>query len=226
MKRSEINALMRESLAFFRSCGFSLPPFAAWSPDTWRRMGPEADEIRDCRLGWDLTDFGLGDFAKTGLLIFTIRNGHPKDRRYLKGYCEKIMIVNEEQVTPMHFHWQKCEDIIVRGGGNLMVQLYNADAKEGLADTPVCFSTDGVGRSVKAGEIVRLTPGESITIPHHLYHDFTVEPGTGPVLLGEVSMCNDDVNDNRFYEPLGRFSTIEEDEPPYRLLCNEYPPAE
>ena len=42
---------------------------------------------------------------------------------------------------------------------------------------------------------------------------------------GEVSMCNDDNCDNRFYEPLGRFPTIEEDEPPYRLLCNEYPPA-
>ena len=28
-----------------------------------------------------------------------------------------------------------------------------------------------------------------------------------------------------FYEPLGRFPTIEEDEAPYRLLCTEYPEA-
>ena len=31
-----------------------------------------------------------------------------------------------------------------------------------------------------------------------MYHDFSVEPGTGPVLLGEVSQCNDDNTDNRF----------------------------
>jgi len=46
------------------------------------------------------------------------------------------------------------------------------------------------------------------------------------VLLGEVSQCNDDNTDNRFNPPVGRFPIIEEDEPPYRLLCNEYPKAE
>ncbi len=45
------------------------------------------------------------------------------------------------------------------------------------------------------------------------------------MLIGEVSMCNDDNTDNRFLKPLGRFPTIEEDEAPYRLLCNEYPLA-
>ena len=78
---------------------------------------------------------------------------------------------------------------------------------------------------VSAGSQVRLIPGESITIYPYLYHDFEVEPGSGPVLLGEVSQCNDDNTDNRFYEELGRFPAIEEDEPPYRLLCNEYPAA-
>ena len=38
---------------------------------------------------------------------------------------------------------------------------------------------------------IRLTPGESIYIQQYLYHDFEVEPGTGDVLLGEVSQCND-----------------------------------
>ena len=52
-----------------------------------------------------------------------------------------------------------------------------------------------------------------------------MKPGTGDVLIGEVSMCNDDNTDNRFYESVGRFPEIEEDEPPYRLLCNEYPAA-
>jgi len=52
-----------------------------------------------------------------------------------------------------------------------------------------------------------------------------INRGSGAVLLGEVSQCNDDNTDNRFYEKVGRFPAIEEDEPPYRLLCDEYPPA-
>lgn len=75
------------------------------------------------------------------------------------------------------------------------------------------------------GTQIRLTPGESIYITQRLYHDFEVEPGTGDVLLGEVSQCNDDSIDNRFNPPMGRFPAIEEDEPPYRLLCTEYPAA-
>ena len=47
--------------------------------------------------------------------------------------------------------------------------------------------------------MVRLCPGESITIYPYMYHDFEVEKGSGPVLIGEVSQCNDDNTDNRFY---------------------------
>ncbi|MBP5216786.1 MAG: D-lyxose/D-mannose family sugar isomerase, partial [Bacilli bacterium] len=83
--------------------------------------------------------------------------------------------------------------------------------------------SDGRIYYVKAGENVRLKPGESLHIYQGLYHEFTPEKGTGDVLIGEVSQCNDDNNDNRFNPPAGRFPAIEEDEPPYRLLCNEYP---
>ena len=85
--------------------------------------------------------------------------------------------------------------------------------------------SDGRRYTVPAGTQVRLRPGESIHIYPRLYHDFSVVPGGGPVLLGEVSQCNDDNTDNRFNPPVGRFPAIEEDELPYRLLCNEYPAA-
>ena len=225
MKRSRINALLREAEAFMKSRSFHLPPWASWSPDDWRRAGPETDEIRDCALGWDLTDFARGDFEKLGLTLFTIRNGHPTDERYPKSYCEKIMIVGEDQVTPMHFHWTKWEDIINRGGGNLLIQMYNATDDEQLADTPVTVSIDGIRREVSAGEVVRLTPGESVSLTERCYHKFWGEPGKGKVLVGEVSLVNDDEGDNRFLEPLARFPEIEEDEPPLRLLCSEYPRA-
>ncbi len=65
-----------------------------------------------------------------------------------------------------------------------------------------------------------LEPGESITLPTRQYHKFWGEGSR--VLVGEVSNVNDDNIDNRFYEPVGRFPDIEEDEEPLYLLCNDY----
>ncbi|MFH1904232.1 MAG: D-lyxose/D-mannose family sugar isomerase [bacterium] len=224
MKRSEINNLMKRTLNFLEEQNFKLPPFAFWSPEEWGKKGKEVDEIKICMLGWDLTDFGSGEFHKTGLIMFTIRNGHNTNPRYMfKPYCEKILISEEDQVTPMHFHWNKVEDIINRGGGNLVIQLYNSTKDELLADTSVTVSIDGVKKTVEAGARITLVPGESICLPAKLYHKFWGEKGKGTVLIGEVSKVNDDNIDNRFYEKIGRFPEIEEDEKPLYLLFSEYP---
>jgi len=223
MKRSEINQLLRDTIQFCNEMKFNLPPFAFWSPLDWQSKNREYDEIRDNMLGWDVTDYGHGDFRNLGLILFTIRNGNLKNSQSLKTYAEKILISDEDQISPMHFHWAKMEDIINRGGGNLMVELYNADDQEGLAATPVTANIDGRCYEVPAGSVVQLKPGESITLPPRQYHKFWAEKGFGKVLIGEVSMVNDDVNDNRFFEPMGRFPKIEEDEQPLHLLCNEYP---
>jgi D-lyxose ketol-isomerase len=221
LKRSEINVIMRQADAFIREMGFYLPPFAHWTPKDWATKGEEVREIVDNQLGWDITDFGRGDYEKCGLLLFTLRNGNPKNWGTMgKLYAEKIMVVGVDQVTPTHFHWNKSEDIINRGGGKLVIQLYNPTEDEDLADTDVTVSTDGVKRVVKAGGIVALSPGESITLPTRLYHKFW--GAESRVMVGEVSMVNDDTTDNRFYEPTGRFPKIEEDEPPLFLLCNDY----
>jgi D-lyxose ketol-isomerase len=179
-------------------------------------------EIVERGLGWDITDFGSGDYRKIGLAVFTIRNGHPENLKRMRGklYCEKVLVVGVDQVTPMHFHWTKTEDIINRGGGNLVIQLYNATPDEGLADTDVTVSIDGVQRTVPAGGKVVLTPGESITLVDHCYHEFWAEGS--PVLAGEVSLVNDDTADNRFYRPVGRFPEIVEDVPPLYLLVQDY----
>ena len=178
-------------------------------------------------LGWDITDFGQGDFQKTGFSLVTIRNGNQKMQDvYKKPYAEKLLYLDEGQYAMNHFHWYKMEDIINRGGGNILIRVYNSLPDESVDKTgDVTVHTDGLTRVVPAGTQIRLTPGESLTITQGMYHDFEVEPGTGAVLIGEVSQCNDDTTDNRFNPPAGRFPQIEEDEPPYRLLCNEYPPA-
>lgn len=226
MKRSKINRALRDMEKMIDRCSFKLPPFCYFTPEEWKEKGREYDEVRDNMLGWDITDFGMGDFDRVGFSLITLRNGNVSMDKYTKPYAEKLLYMKEGQSAAMHFHWNKMEDIINRGGGNVLIGVYNAGKEEGLADTDVLIHSDGREYTVPTGTQIRLRPGESITIQPRLYHDFHLEPGTGPVLLGEVSMCNDDNRDNRFYLPAGRFPVIEEDEPPFRLLCNEYPPAD
>ena len=227
MKRSEINAALKEMEGMLRDYRIALPDFCHFTPGEWREKGHEFDEVRDNMLGWDITDYGLGRFDEVGFSLITLRNGNlKKSELYPKPYAEKLLYLKEGQYSPMHFHWYKMEDIINRGGGTVLIRVYNADAREEIdRESPVTVHTDGETRTVPAGTQIVLEPGQSITITPKLYHDFEVVPGTGPVLLGEVSQCNDDNTDNRFNPPVGRFPAIEEDEAPYRLLCSEYPKA-
>jgi D-lyxose ketol-isomerase len=137
-------------------------------------------------------------------------------------YCEKIMVADELQETPMHYHWNKTEDIINRGGGNLVMELYYATADDKLSPEEVTVSIDGVLTTVKAGVPLILKPGQSICLKSRLYHRFYGEKDKGRVLIGEVSLVNDDANDNRFYDKIGRFPDIKEDVKPVHLLVNDY----
>ncbi|MCR4711743.1 MAG: D-lyxose/D-mannose family sugar isomerase [Clostridia bacterium] len=227
MKRSEINKALHEMEEMCREQKCYLPKFLSFTPEEWTTRGHEWDEVRDCMLGWDITDFGKGDFERIGFSLITIRNGcRAMPEKYPKVYAEKLLYLKEGQYACNHFHWYKTEDIINRGGGNLLIRVYNSLPDEEVdKESPVTVHLDGETRVVPAGTQVKLTPGDSLHIQQRMYHDFEVEPGTGAVLIGEVSQCNDDNTDNRFNPPCGRFPEIEEDEAPYRLLCNEYPPA-
>jgi D-lyxose ketol-isomerase len=220
MKRSEINQHMEGAIHFFESQNFMLPPWAYWTLEQWKEHGGNHDEIIENHLGWDLTDFGSGNFKECGLLLFTLRNGTRNVDQKL--YAEKIMIVGEDQRTPMHFHWSKMEDIINRGGGNLMIQLFPSNEREEFAEHEFEVSLDGIRRRLQPGQVVKLQPGESITLYQGLYHSFSGESGQGKVLVGEVSTVNDDQSDNRFFDELGRFPEIEEDEPLRHLLVGDY----
>ena len=226
MKRSEINQAIKDMERMAAGQGFCLPPFCAFTPEEWNGKDHEYDEIRDNALGWDITDFGSGDFRTVGMSLITIRNGNIYNEKYTKPFAEKLLFLYEGQVAPFHFHKYKMEDIINRGGGELDIQVYHSKA-DGALDTEseVEVWSDGRRYTVPAGSRVRLSPGESITIYQGLYHKFIPVAGTGDVLIGEVSMCNDDDADNFFLEPAGRFPEIIEDEAPYQLLCKEYPAA-
>ncbi len=223
MRRSRINDIIREGDAFIRSFGYTLPPFAYLPPADMKARWAELDGIVSARLGWDITDYGEGRFDEMGLFLFTARNGNADDLATGRGmlYAEKIMISRKDQLSPMHRHVVKAEDIINRGGGTLALRLF-ASAPDGSIDrsSPLSVTTDGMERKVEAGDVVRLGAGESITLLPGVWHAFWGEGAD--VLIGEVSTVNDDLTDNVFEQPIARFSDIEEDEEPLRLLVSDY----
>ena len=222
MKRSKINAEIRHMEEMIKAHGFEIPPFCKWTAKDWESKGAQYGEIRDNMLGWDITDYGLGKFDEVGFSLITIRNGNLKMDKYTKTYAEKLLLVKEGQMAPMHFHWNKMEDIINRGGGNLIVQLYNSDDGEDFADTDVTVTIDGRQVTVPAGGTVTLHPGESITLNPRQYHRWIGEKGTGKIMLFEVSTTNDDTLDNRFHSAKNRLPEIEEDVPARYLLFQDY----
>lgn len=219
MKRSQINQYIHEALEFMDKHCFYLPPWARWAPEDWASKGKECDEIRNNALGWDITDFGGGNFDEQGLTLVTLRNGSLEKKD--KPYCEKIMFVRENQITPTHFHWLKMEDIINRGGGVLCMRLWKADENEELSNEMITAQVDGIQTAIEPGQVFRLEPGQSICYEPFIYHEFWAEEGH--CIVGEVSTVNDDVKDNRFLKASGRFPKIEEDVAATHLLCNEYP---
>ncbi|MFW5655010.1 MAG: D-lyxose/D-mannose family sugar isomerase [Roseicyclus sp.] len=223
MKRSAINAIMEEADGFIRSFGFVLPPFARWSPEEMRARRDEIGAIVSGRLGWDITDYGQGDFARLGLFLFTLRNGRLEDLKRGGGMCyaEKLLISRQDQISPMHRHHLKAEDIINRGGARLAIELHGSAADGSFDETAggrvLC---DGIARDFGPGEVLRLAPGESVTLMPGDWHAFWGEGGD--VLIGEVSTVNDDETDNWFRDSVGRFAEIEEDEAPRHLLVSDY----
>ena len=221
MKRSDINNIKTEAEAFIRSFGAVLPPFANWSPDQMRSA--QAQGIRDRGLGWDITDYGQGRFDELGLFLFTLRNGDVQDLNKGRGmlYAEKLLISREKQLSPMHRHIIKAEDIINRGGGDLVMEIYASDPEGGIdRDNPVVVPSDSSPVTIQPGELLRLKPGQSVTLMPGIWHAFWAEQGD--CLIGEVSTVNDDRTDNVFEDPIPRFATIEEDTAPDFLLVSDY----
>ncbi len=222
MKRSRINEIMTEADAMIRSHGFALPPFAYWTPDEFRGR-KDARRIVDARMGWDITDYGQNRFNELGLFLFTLRNGSLADLERGRGmvYAEKLLISRRDQVSPCHTHVIKSEDIINRGGATLAIELYGSDGDGNFAgDRGGVVLCDGIERSYGPGDVLTFAPGESVTLMPGDWHAFWGEGGD--VLIGEVSTVNDDLTDNIFRDPIGRFAEIEEDELPKHLLVSDY----
>lgn len=190
MKRSEVNALVRAAEDCFRAHGWALPP----------------------RPRWDVTDFGLGDWDRHGLVLVNLTEQ--------AEYCEKLMYARRGMTTPCHCHRRKKEDIICRWG-SLRVRLWDAHPDRPTGSR-LTVPVDGAPRTIPSGETLDLLAGSRVTVPPGVYHEFT--PTTEEAILGEVSTFNDDAHDNFFADPrVGRLPAIVEDEPARVRLVWESP---
>lgn len=187
MKRSEIDRLIVDASECFIRHGWTLPPHPRW----------------------DVTDFGLGDWKRFGLILVNLAE-EPE-------YCEKLMYAKAGMATPVHWHERKKEDIICRAGTLLINVWENAQAGRRELFQVKC---NGVPTWARPGETLRLEAGERVTLEPGVVHGF--EPGSDEVIIGEVSTANDDLNDNFFLDSnVGRFPEIEEDVPAAVKLVND-----
>ena len=137
--------------------------------------------------------------------------------------ARSISLMREGQFLPNHYHVFKSEDIINRAGGDIAVRLWNVDRATGkVVDGNVTVMMDGIPHVFAPGEEIVVAKGCSVTLHPYMAHVFGPKAGTGDTIIGEVSKVNDDHTDNYFLDPVARFADIEEDESPYRVLCNEY----
>jgi D-lyxose ketol-isomerase len=188
MKRSDINHLLRSAQNCFREHHWALPPAPRW----------------------DVTDFGLGDWRRHGLVLVNLTT-EPE-------YCEKLMYAQVGMTTPCHCHHRKKEDIICRCG-ELLVRAWPG-LPEDCEGSRFPLLVNGEARQVAAGESIRLQAGERVTLPPRVYHEFV--PSSDECVLGEVSTANDDRTDNFFLDPgVGRFPQVVEDEPPTCRLVSD-----
>jgi D-lyxose ketol-isomerase len=187
MKRSEINGAVRAATACFTRHGWTLPP------------NPH----------WDVTDFGLDDFERYGLVLVNLAE-EPE-------YCEKLMVAVRDQRTPAHCHKKKKEDIIARAG-SLAVQVWGG--VPGESQRAVAISVNREPRTVAQGTVLTLAAGERVTLVPGVYHEFW--PLGETCVIGEVSTANDDIGDNFFVDPaVGRYTAIDEDEPALVRLVSD-----
>ena len=220
MKRSQINASILQAKEMMKEYHWVLPTWAYWSVQDYKNNPKIRDYLKLHQMGWDVTDFGWGNFDQQGIALFCIRNGVQGDVND-KPYAEKLLFMKDGQEIPHHAHKVKLEDIINRGGGDLVLEFLEVDENKIELSNDITVLVDGQEVIVKPHQALVLKRGQSVTINRNVYHKFYSAKNLGMVMAGEVSQVNDDNSDNYFLQSVGRFSTIEEDEEPIHPLWNE-----
>ena len=220
MKRSEINKAIVNAKKMMEEYLWVLPQWGYWSKAEYLEQPITSNYLKEHQMGWDVTDFGKGKFEKKGITLFCIRNGIQGNNDD-KPYAEKLLFMKEGQEIPFHSHKVKLEDIINRGGGELVIEFLEVDSNQIESNSKIDVLVDGEIVSIAPREPLILKRGQSVTVERNIYHKFYSAEGSGMVMAGEVSQVNDDNKDNYFLESVGRFAEIQEDEEILHPLWNE-----
>ncbi len=223
MKRSFIDARIDAMLNFCERHGVRLPPFALWSEEDYAADPAAAARILEGGLGWNIVEFQPGQFAETGLSVFTLRMGDWRHLSHGRGrlYAEKALLAENGQRTPHHYHIVKTEDIVNRGGAKFVVELVKVDRAGAPLKERFRALKDARTLELGPGARVTLEPGESLTLDPFVAHAFWAEGGT--TLAGEVSLANDDRSDNYFLPALPAPAPIAEDAPRRFITVRDLP---
>ena len=129
MKRSRVNEIIREADAFIRSFGYVMPPFAYWTPDELQGAPAAPASSTPGSAGTSPTT-ARATSTSSACSCSPCATAAPPISPRGSGmlYAEKIMISRKDQLSPMHRHDVKAEDIINRGGGTLVLELFSRDA--------------------------------------------------------------------------------------------------
>jgi D-lyxose ketol-isomerase len=210
MKRSEIDAAIDRAIGNASKFGVALPKWADWHP---LQFDASADGIRTQKLGWKVIDFGVGDFANCGLVLFALTSplvdefGAPLTKAHHVGaydypvtaFSRKFLFVQAGQTEPHHFHRQKQrKEVTVVAGGSVRFELAWADSDTTLSDKDVDVQVDGIWHHLPANGSIVLNPGETITLPGNLSHIISVPADGSDVIMLETSTANNDRSDNIF----------------------------
>ena len=220
MKRSEINSAISRAKQMLDKYSWTLPIWGYWTQKEYDQNPEIKKYCKEHQMGWDVTDFGLGQFDTMGITLFCIRNGIQGNNND-KPYAEKLLFMKEGQEIPFHSHKVKLEDIINRGGGELAIEFVEVDENQKEKNDDIEVLVDGEILTLSPHEPLILKRGQSVTVERNIFHKFYSSKGSGMVMAGEVSQVNDDNNDNYFLKPVGRFSQIDEDTEANYPLWNE-----
>ena len=98
MKRSEINAAISEAKDMIDRYSWVLPKWGYWSKEEYNNNPNLKNYLKNHQMGWDVTDFGKGEFEKKGITLFCIRNGIQGNNDD-KPYAEKLLLeVDSNQI--------------------------------------------------------------------------------------------------------------------------------
>ncbi|WP_434579188.1 D-lyxose/D-mannose family sugar isomerase [Thermoanaerobacterium thermosaccharolyticum] len=137
---------------------------------------------------FEITDFGLNNFDKEGLLLLTYVN--------TERYCAKEMVLFPHQTCPEHRHPKrgdgsegKQETFRCRAG---VVYLF-VEGENNFDDTLLIKPPDGKEQFYTVKHLIKLLPGQQYTIKPNVIHWF--QAGSEGCIVSEFSSNSDDATD-------------------------------